>query len=224
MTVSVIVPWRPTPDRAEVWRWLRARWVHAGYEVVEGHPGDGPWCKARAVGDALTRASGDILIVADADVWSDGIDEAVRAVHRNQAAWAMPHGLVRRLTPAATTAVMRYNRWPSVSDWASLEQPAYAGMPGGGLVVVSRVAYELAPLDPRFKGWGQEDECWAHALRVLVGPRWRGSASLWHLWHRPQERDSRFWGSKASEALTMRYREAGTREAMRRLVDQGQAG
>jgi hypothetical protein len=72
-------------------------------------------------------------------------------------------------------------------------------------VVLTRGAYDLAPIDPRFVGWGQEDESWALALGCLAGPSWRGTAELWHLWHEPQVRQSRSVGSAASLALHQRY-------------------
>ena len=77
--VSVLVPWRETPDRAPLWAYLRAKWTSTfpNWEIIEGSCPDGPWRKGLAVADALTRARGDVLVVADADVWTDGVAEAV---------------------------------------------------------------------------------------------------------------------------------------------------
>lgn len=219
LTVSVVVPWRPDGGhRDAAWQYLAWRWTrtHPHWQIVTGAAPDGPWCKAAAVAAALPGATGDVLVIADADVWCDGVDQAVSAV-ANGAGWAVPHDLVHRLTEDATAAVRAGGplRGPSV------ERP-YRGYAGGGMTVLDRETYQQVPLDPRFAGWGQEDEAWALALGCLAGAAWRGSAPLWHLWHPPQARTSRRWGSDASRALWARYRIAATDPAaMRVLLDEG---
>lgn len=216
--VSVIIPWAPDVGcrhREAALAWTASKWVATGHEVVVGEHA-GPWCKAAAVADGLARATGDVLVVADADVWTTGwqaaIDQVVSGVP-----WAMPHGKVHRLTHAATQAVLDGHE---PARGMNLTQAPYQGWPGGGMVVVRRDVYEVAPLDPRFVGWSGEDESWAHALRTLAGPGWRGTAPLWHLWHPPQERMSRRWGSQAARELAARYVRARTFETMRALVDE----
>ncbi|MDH2392319.1 hypothetical protein QCN29_26790 [Streptomyces sp. HNM0663] len=175
----------------------------------------GPWCKAAAVSAALPQAVGDVLVVADADVWCDGVPQAVKAVE-DGAPWAIPHGQVHRLTEAATTAVLG----GGPLDGPTVQRP-YTGFAGGGIAVLPRATYEDVPLDARFAGWGQEDEAWALALLCLAGRPWRGRARLWHLWHPPQVRTSRRWGSQASRALWQRYHAArADPQAMRTLLDE----
>lgn len=215
MTASVIIPWAPGcahRERALAWVW--ERWEATGHQVLLGWWEDKPWCKARAVSTWLPDATGDILVVADADCWSDGIPDAIAAVS-DGAPWAMPHGKVHRLTHAATQHVLDGH---APAPGMDLTQAPYQGWPGGGLVTVRRDVYEQAPLDPRFVGWSGEDESWARALTVLAGRGWRGRASLWHLWHPPQERQSRRWGSDAARQLASRYRAARTPDAMRALL------
>jgi hypothetical protein len=90
------------------------------------------------------------------------------------------------------------------------------------MTVLTRETYEQVPLDRRFAGWGQEDESWALALTCLTGAPWRGDAPLWHLWHPPQDRASRRWGSGASRALWARYCQAAADpDAMRALLAEG---
>lgn len=216
--VSVIIPWAPDVGcrhREAALAWTASKWVATGHEVVVGEHA-GPWCKAAAVADGLARATGDVLVVADADVWTTGwqaaIDQVVSGVP-----WAMPHGKVHRLTHAATQAVLDGHE---PTQGMNLTQTPYQGWPGGGMVVLRRDVYAQAPLDPRFVGWSGEDESWAHALRTLAGPGWRGTAPLWHLWHPPQERMSRRWGSPEARELAARYVRARTFETMRALVDE----
>src|SRR5687768_12609226 len=56
-----------------------------------------PWNKARAVMPAVEDSCADIVVLADADVWTEGLAAAVRAVEQG-ASWAIPHRHVHRLT------------------------------------------------------------------------------------------------------------------------------
>lgn len=217
--VSVLVPWRETAERAPLWAFLRELWAarHPDWQLVEGACPDGPWRKGVAVADALSRADGDVLVVADADVWCDGVADAVAALS-NSVRWAIPHHRVLRLTKSATAEAVESGGWPTVRTSFTYAQRPYVGYPGGGLVVLPREMYDEVPIDPRFAGWGQEDESWALALRVLGGREWRGTADLWHLWHAPQPRQSRFIGSTASRLLWRRYYAARDGVRMRALI------
>lgn len=104
-------------------------------------------------------------------------------------------------------------------------EPSYQGFAGGGITVLPVRTYLDVPLDTRFTGWGGEDEAWALALRALVGPPWRGTAPLWHLWHPPQDRASRRWGSPEARDLYLRYRRAARHpDRMRALIAEGVTG
>lgn len=224
--VSVLVPWRDNgaADRRDAWKHVRGLWeaAHPDWQIVEGDAPGRAWRKGLAVLDALSRADADVLVIADADVWCDGIGEAVNAVVSGRARWAMPHHRVLRLTSVASAEVYRSGRWPRHRTVTTYAQRPYPGHPGGGMVVMTRAAYAAAPIDTRFAGWGQEDDSWAIALRSLVGPGWRGTADLWHLWHAPQARQSRAIGSAANLALFRQYqRAAKDRKRMTALVEAG---
>lgn len=222
MPVSVLVPWRPgCPHREAAWTYVRGWWAaeHPDWQVVEGRYDDGAWRKAAAVADALTRADGDLLVIADADVVCDGVGLAVAAMGQG-APWAIPHRAVHRLTQAATAAVLAGGPLPDMSVRRA-DQPVrevHSGAAGGGLTVLPRHTYEQVPLDPRFVGWGQEDTSWAHALLVMAGPWWRGTAPLLHLYHPPQPRLSRSVGSRENLNLHRRYRHTSTQQGMAALL------
>jgi hypothetical protein len=126
---------------------------------------------------------------------------------------------VLRLTALASRQVYESGEWPLRRTTTTYAQRPYPGRPGGGMTVLSRDLYRQVPLDPRFVGWGQEDEAWALALRRIAGREWRGVEDLWHLWHTPQPRRSRTVGSQESFSLFRRYASAA-RDAtrMRALV------
>lgn len=216
--VAVLVPFRC----ADLWRadalaHVLLHYHQLGYPVHLGTC-EGEWRKAIAVQDAADKTTADVLIVADADCICAGTPDAVQAV-TDGAAWAIPHKRVHRLTEQATLDI--YNGAEPHRHMPTTQSP-YIGVEGGGIVVLTREAWEAAPIDPRYTGWGQEDECFAYALESLYGRPWRGRADLFHLFHPPQERASRRIGSEASKLLHRRYHAAlKDPDAMRALIDEG---
>lgn len=205
--------------RAQALMYVISRHAENGWPIVLGHHTEGPWRKALAVRDALDQTDATTLVIADADVWTNGLPEAVTAV-REGVAWAVPHRGVYRLTEASTAL---YAAGHDLEGLELAERP-YLGFEGGGITIVRRDVYEDCPLDARFVGWGSEDDAWGFALRTLYGPACRptGHVPLVHLWHPPQQRDTRARGSMESWELRKRYARAqGNPDAMRALVREG---
>lgn len=223
MSVSVLVPYRPDPTREANWQFLKQLWrsYYPDWQVVEGDAPGEEWCKAEAVEECLKTATGDVIVMADADVWCWGVGAAVKQVASPATPdkWAVPHLAVHRLTQAATEFVrMRGELFPD----DQFEEHPYKGVVGGGMFVMERGAYIEAPLDHRFKGWGQEDESAGMAWTTLYGLPWRGIDPLWHMWHEPMTRMNRSTGSFESRDLWRRYRGAlRNRSAMRALIAEG---
>lgn len=237
MTVSVVVPLSPDgAERDRNWAWLKAHHQrhHPGWELVE-HPDPGAdgWSKGRATNAAVAAATGEVLVVTDADILIDHqvLDDAVGLVAGARAAWVVPHGTVYRLTEARTVELIEGRLPPEPHDRfrrrRELDRRTYQGPAGGGIVVLTRTAYELVGgIDERFIGWGGEDVSFARALHVFVGPYERLGAPLWHLWHQPQRRPGGH-ASAASHALAGRYLDAlvayqqhGDDAPMRALIEE----
>lgn len=216
--VEVVIPWRGgCPHRERALEWVRGR---LPYPVTVAEPPTGPWAKALAVMPAASRCSGaDVLVIHDADVWTPGLEEAVEQVERG-AMWAIPHRGVHRLTEDSTRRLIAGESWEGLP----LAERAYLGVEGGGVVAIHRDLLLRTPMDPRFEGWGSEDEAWAVALRACFGPPWRGKAPLAHLWHPPQSRLSRARGSRESWNLRRRYmRAAREPREMKTLLEEARA-
>lgn len=217
--VSILVPYTSTDEararaRAYVLGWYAAH--HPGWEIVEGTC-IGEWSKGRALADAASHASHDIFVLADADclVPADTLAEATAKIACGTP-WVVPHGRVYRLSEAHTARVYA-GADPAPRD---LCRPAYSGVVGGGVVVLSRAVWETSGgIDPRFEGWGGEDDSFGWALEALFGPCVRLGAPLFHLWHQQEFQGQHRRGSPESEALAGRYREARNRpDAMRALI------
>ena len=216
--VSVVIPWRGGCEHRErALNHVLNRYHRTHPEWLVALTGDRAqrrgWSKGAALYPALLAAEGEIVVVADADVITDAT-EAVEAV-RDGAAWAVPHRGVHRLTEDST------DRFIAGESWADLplDQRPYLGVRGGGVLVAPRAVLLDIPLDPRFVGWGQEDESWGYALETLLGVPWRGQEPLIHMWHPPQARVTRSRGSVEGWRLRCRYARAiHDRDAMRSLV------
>jgi hypothetical protein len=219
VTVDVIIPWRPgCPDRERALEYVLRRWDLAGHFVTLAENRTGPWNKAAAVMPAAWRSAADVLVIADADVWCDDIEPSLELVASGRRRWAVPHGRVHRLDQAATDELLAAGTFPTPDRLA--ERP-YRGHPGGGIVVIDRATCLDVPLDPRFVGWGHEDDAWALALGRLAGAPGRGTAPLWHLWHPPQPRLNRRVGSRDSQIHFRRYVTAArNRAAMTELINE----
>lgn len=224
MNVSVLVPWTPgCPHREAAWDLIRATYTSEfpRWEIItgDGATPDG-YSRTRAILDAYDRSSGDVLVVADADVWCHPGLAVLAAVENG---WAIPHDKIHRLSAESTLSVLAGADWrglPLSTDNPQDARP-YRGHETGTLVLLRRDVFAAAPPDPRFVGWGQEDDAWALALHTLVGKPWRGTDDLVHLWHPAQPRQSRTVGNPANLALYRRYRAARRRpEAMRSLLEE----
>jgi hypothetical protein len=223
--VSLLVPFTPgrCPHRDAAWAWVRSRYatVFPRWEIVVGE-GDTPdgYSRSRGILDAARQATGDVLVVTDADVWCHPGLAVLRAVEDG---WAVPHTMIHRLSVESTDKVLAGSPWqglPLSTDNPQDSKP-YRGNETGTLVVLRRDVFDRCPPDPRFVGWGQEDNAWGAALRCLAGPPWRGPDDLVHLWHPPQPRKSRVVGNDRNLALWRRYRNARTNPAaMAALIEE----
>ena len=210
--ISAIVPWKAgDPNREQILPWVLDRIRPLVDEIVIGEL-RGEWCKAQAVTNALSDAHGDVLVLFDADLFymdDRWLNDALGALY--EVNWCSPHTVVHRLRGNTREVMAGENPY-------RYERDSHRATLGGGVTVLPRHIYEDCPLDPRFRGWGQEDESWALALHVLHGPGVQLKRDVWHLWHLPQRRVNRKVGSVDSWALYERYEQATSPVEMRALL------
>lgn len=220
MNTAVVVPFTTDcPHRLRAWTWVQARYraTVSDWQIVTGTH-RGPWNKALAVADALDKTDADLLIVADADVWCEELPEFVARVANGSLEWASPHRRIVRLTQDATERVFADGPPDTMPTREMLTERVYDGMIGGGIVILPRTLYERVPLDPRFVGWGGEDESWGRALLTMTQRRTQGKWLLWHFWHPPAQRLTRRVGSEENDALRERYQQAAGHPEMTEAI------
>ena len=157
MSISFLTPWRDDGQRGTVKNWLAVRWQKnwpTAEFIVSDDDGGTPFSKAVALNNAAGQASGDILIVLDADVWLPVKDLRAGLEAAADGEWVMPANEVWRLNQAATRRLLSRaptGRWP-IFDSADIEAGTLLV---GSVQIVPRVAWErVGGFDPRFRGWG----------------------------------------------------------------------
>lgn len=199
--------------RQAAWEHVRGWWWEQSTPVVTGVC-DGPWSKGLAVASAITQAPDGLIAVADADVIVPGLQfDAVT--------WCLPANRLVRLTATATLEVLAGADVVEVGETRGNQLECYRPKAGGGMVLLARDAYLACPIDPRFIGWGGEDEAWGSALRTMYGPPQEQRLTMYHLWHPPQARPSRSRGSAANEALKSAYLAARNQSTLMALIQEG---
>ena len=220
MSISALVPRRSDGGRRdELWAWVSARWssTHPEVQVVEGHHhGDGPFNRSAALNDAASRATGDMLVIADADSFVGGgqINDAV-AVAAQTGRMVLAYDRFAYLSREMSDRVMDGfdgDWWPGV-EWS---------MPGtcSSMVVMTRDLWdEIGGADEGFVGWGGEDIAISLSAQTLRGGLHRIPGEVWHLWHPPAPHgDESVWVERMQ-----RYAAADTPEKMRALIAETRA-
>lgn len=224
MKVAVLVPLGSlNTARRDAWSYVARHYGehHPEYELVVGRCEERPWRKGVALAQARAHTDAEILVVADADVLCPParLAEAVLAVRDSivggTGAWVIPYREVRRLTERATRSLYDGRYTPD-----DLERATYTGTLGGGLLALPAALYDdVSGVDPRFAGWGGEDEALGLALRCLHGPPAQLAGELVHLWHPHAYRPARAPETIESRRLLDRYRAARrSPKAMRALL------
>lgn len=185
---SLCVPWRPdSGPRERAWAWCseRLRLLHSDCELVVADA-EGPWSRARALNAAVDASEGELLVLLDADCALDPrqLHGALRACPRE--GWASPFDSLLRLSGDATEELLAQH--PGLPELSAEGAREFYGT--GGACVIHRDLWRMiGRIDPRFEGWGGEDNWLRHQLQQIAGPPVQVPGPLVHLWHpRPQSR------------------------------------
>lgn len=225
-TVSIVVPWRPDGgQRDRLWGWCRRWWEahYSGWEIIECDSGDEPFTRGRSINRGVEKASGDVLVIADADTVSSGVDGAVTAVGAGQWSIAYESANYIALTREAT------ERFLATNPADGLSVPAKADIrmqitSVSGVIAISRVGFDTVGGFPEgMVGWGHEDWAFLYAADTLIRPHWRARGYAIAPYHPHIEAD-RFEQPhiKANEEICRRYQAYyGNPSGMRTMIAGG---
>ncbi len=220
----MVIPYRNFGDddhREWIKMWVLMRWaaLMPDAEVVLGADGgNGLFNRSRAINDGVAKASGDILVIADADTvfhlhW---LNQAIDLCLRGH--WVLPYGTYINLDHVASAQILA--RPPATTiDVNAVTWDHRLTDSVSGLVVTTPTQFAAGGgFDPRFEGWGYEDRAFQCAMDRLVGRHVRVEEGIvFHLWHPVTEG----FGSAHipySRGLAERYRMATTPAQMRQIV------
>jgi hypothetical protein len=220
--ISLIIPYKPDHGRRDfVWPFIKMRYQELlpDVEICIGGDDSELFCKARAVNEAAQKATGNIFILADAEVVFDPelISRIKATIHRHP--WLIPFTNAYRLTKEATDRLIEEELPPvlHVSDH-DIEYNQY--VPGGYINAMTRACFDrVGGLDERFKGYGFEDMAFALSLDTICGCHFRMDGAIYHLWH--PWADFYHRNFQNSQELYQRYQTAaGNVSAMMQLIQE----
>jgi hypothetical protein len=249
--VSMLVPFRDDGEhRSVVWNWLRRYWraTFPEAEIIQGTDHGTPFSKAVAVNHAASLARGRTFVVIDADAYLPAAvlkgcaNDIDLALSKKQREWFIPYNELFRLSEAYTMDLLETSPTtpiplpPPMSDVEVMPPGAsgYGHTYGAMCQVMPREAFGLVHgMDPRFRGWGGEDQSFLRALDTLYTQHKVVPGDIAHFWHarigRVDSGMTRRWigqsWSAANSRLSQRYAQAVAEpSAMRGLANEHPLG
>lgn len=183
--VSVIIPISLNDKpREQAFQWVKKFYetMLPEVELCIGVCNEKPFSKAKAINQAVEKSKGDILVIADADLFYDPLllKNSIKQLEKH--AWVIPFRRVLNISQKSTQELLETEpQWPIPINVETRQRP-YAAM--GGINIVPRRHFEaVGGFDERFVGWGGEDDAFAASLNQMCGYVKRMDATLYHLWH-----------------------------------------
>jgi hypothetical protein len=201
-----------------MWKVAQPYLADLGYPIWLGDR-EGPWSRGAAI-NAGARQAGDwdVMVIADADTVPEvePVRKAVEMVRETNGA-IRPHDTLWMMNPVETI------KFVAGGPGNVTRRPKSLINLGGGLLVVSRTAWErVGGYDETFVGWGHED---THLnTRLLLEAYWdRIPGMAWHLWHpRDDGKTPERWANKRKAmVLQMQHSDRIAAEGHRRGWDVG---
>ncbi|WP_284141536.1 galactosyltransferase-related protein [Virgibacillus sp. LDC-1] len=217
--MSIIIPisLNDTP-RNQAFHWVKKYYqtMFPEAELCIGISNEKPFSKAKVINQAVGQSKGEILVLADADIFFDPnvLHQAIALLEDH--AWVIPFQHVYNLSKESTLKLYDIEpQWPIPIE---LETRARPNAARGGINVVPRAHFNrVCGFDERFVGWGGEDDAFAASLNQLCGKAKRLNAYVYHLWHKRNNAGN----YKENRELLKAY--SAGKESVRREVEKRRA-
>ena len=221
--VSFLIPFQfDSGPREASFHWIKryTENMFPGAEICIGESSTIPFNKSKAVNNAAKRATRDILVLLDADIFCDPdiIRQSIALLEKST--WVIPYKRILKVSQEDTSLVLQSKAsWPihfGLTRSEYIEAPAYVG----ALNIIPRKCFEMVGgFDERFVGWGREDDVFSFAVDTLCGHYLRLEAEIYHLWH-PFVGTTGNPNIKVNTALWWEYRNVyGDAQAMKRVIE-----
>ncbi len=221
MSVSILVPYRAQPgsDRERIWSWIRQRWelTMPDCELVVCDDGreEGPFNEGIAMNRCAEQASGDVFVLAEAEVAVNS-DALKAALFRRVVvdSWMLPR-TYHALTATQTEEMLAQPPRNRIGVPQRPERSWYDESVAPIAIVPAHAFWAVGGWETRYEGWGWTDRSFAYAMNTIYRPVERYDGACFHLYHQRNgiPRD-------ADPALSHAYRLAdGDPVLMRALIE-----
>lgn len=188
MRVVVAVPYKTHngPRRDLLWRFVREHLEkhHPGFTIYVGESAQVPFNRSVAINDAAAKAGvWDVAVISDADthVAPAQLDEAVRLATQTGRLVAAFTSVVE-LDRVATERFLSGVKNPRLSAVRIRDAPIATQ---SSVLAVPRALWDAVDgFDPKFRGWGGEDNAFWRSCAIVAGEPLRVDGQALHLWHR----------------------------------------
>ncbi|RPF50699.1 galactosyltransferase-related protein [Aquisalibacillus elongatus] len=185
--VSIILPISLTDEvRKRAFNWVRQYYEHIfpDVDICIGINNERPFSKAKVINEAVRESKGEILVIADADIFYDPtlLTESIKQLEHH--AWVIPFNRVLNISKRSTDRLLSEEpTWPIPIE-IETKQRKFGHQARGGVNIVPREHFEMVEgFDERFIGWGGEDDAFAMSLNQVCGSVKRLNGTLYHFWH-----------------------------------------
>ncbi len=185
--ISLIIPFHSdNGPREKAFRWIidYYKTILPDAEFIVGSS-PAPFNKSSSINRAVKNASGEILIILDADIICspEAIYTSLHLLDRYT--WVIPFKKVLDLTEESSKTLLNSKpQWPLPHNLEVNIRKAGDAIPVGGINIVRKKDFiTVGGFDERFKGWGGEDDAFAAAMNTICGRFKRINNNIYHIWH-----------------------------------------
>ncbi len=222
LKVSIIIPYRlDGAHRQKIFSWILRRYrllfPAPQFELCLAEDKNTAFYKTKTVNEAARQATGDIFILADADIFYDPriIHQSIDLIANRGKQWVMPYTYYRPLTKPYTERYLQSNPGAAIKVSSHPDQLkrqikyVIKNSPAGLIAITKKAFFELGGYDERFQGWGCEDTAFYSLADCVLHPAVRLNETIYHLWHPRARKKSMTDGTfDKNAALRLEYRRA----------------
>lgn len=222
--LSILIPYQPDNGPRDVnLKWIQKyyRLVMPGVEICIGKSTEKLFNRSHAVNSAAKKATRDIFVIADGDIFYDPamLTDSLKCLKK--ASWIIPFLTIVKLSESNTKKLLQTTpSWPTkaeITDFQTIRPSKNSYL--GHLNIISRQNFmAVRGFDERFAGWGGEDDAFACAVNTLCGKFTRLNHTVYHLWH-PHVGYQKNPNADNNRSLRKLYYKAdGNKEKMKELL------
>lgn len=198
--ISLLVPYTSDNGTRELnWNWINERYklLMPDIEICIGECNEFPYSRAQAINNAAKKASRDIFIISDADIFFN-VEDMRKAIEMLDIyKFIVPYSKFIKLNEELSVYTLSKQPNISIFDitlsqknssifYDSNEVKKYQVI-GGICIIKKQDFYACGGFDERFRGWGGEDDAFISIVKYLYNNFGRPSdMTVYHLFHKSQ--------------------------------------